>query len=103
MAEYQPFPHMPSSKDGKPYLDDAGKPVILHTQQEEDEFRAAHDDAAPRAEPVRPPAESLEEARAENDALRSENASLRAEIEALHAAKAADVDTDAPGGKKGKK
>ncbi len=44
MREYQAFPHMPSTKDGKPFLDAAGQPVVLHSEDEEKEFRSNNGD-----------------------------------------------------------
>lgn len=87
---------MPSTKDGKPFLHPDGRPVVLHSEEEENSFRADHPEAADRIEPVKPPAATLEAAKAEIEELKSENSSLRSQIDALRSASAADVDTDMP-------
>ncbi len=53
LRTYQPFPHMPSTKDGKPFLDASGQPVVLHSEDEEKEFRSNNAEfAADRLGPV---------------------------------------------------
>lgn len=72
-GDYQPYPRMMVRKgDGKPFVDASGRnPVIVQNEDEEAEFRAAHDGE------VRDNVASAADIQGELVALRAENARLK--------------------------
>lgn len=73
-GDYQPYPRMMVQMDGKPFLNSNGRdPVIVHNEDEESEFRAAHPGE------VRDNVANAADMQDEIAQLRAENARLKAE------------------------